>query len=75
MQDLIKKIKNPQDNESKIIKGLRADYYAKKIKMMRDIDKDIEIESKKIRQEIFIWVVLVVSFSAMLYSILNFLTN
>jgi len=75
MQDLIKKIKNPQEDESKIIKGFRADYYAKKIKMMRDIDRDIELESKKIRQEIFVWVVLVVSFSAMLYSILNFLTN
>lgn len=75
MRDLIEKIKNPKDDESKIIKGFRADYYAKKIKMMRDIDKDIERESKKIRQEIFVWTVLVVSFSAMLYSILNFLTN
>ena len=75
MQDLIKKIKNPQENESKIIKGLRDDYYAKKIKMMKKINKDIERESKKIRQEIFVWIILVVSFSAMLYSVLNFLTN
>ena len=75
MQDLIKKIKNPEDNESKVIKGLRADYYAKKIKMMRKIDKDVETESKKTRREIFMWTVLLVSFSSMLYAILNFLTN
>ena len=75
MQDLIKKIKNPQENESKIIKGLRDDYYAKKIKMMKKINKDIERESKKTREDVFVGVVLIVSFSAMLYSVLNFLTN
>lgn len=75
MQDLIKKIKNPEDNESKVIKGLRADYYAKKIKMMRKIDKDVENESKETRREIFMWTVLLVSFSSMLYAILDFLTN
>lgn len=68
MQDLIKKIKNPQEDESKIIKGLRADYYAKKIKMMKDIDKDTGPDTAT-------WFVLVVSFCALLYSIINFLTN
>lgn len=75
MRDLIKKIKNPKSDESKIIKGFRADYYAKKVKMMRKINKDMELESKKTRREVFTWTVLVVSFSAMLYAILNFLTN